>query len=156
MTILHEKLWSSFHKMSCKITLLKFLLHLPGANEAKGYINKLGIIGSGDGLLLWFSVKPYLNQCQVIVNWILCNKLHWNFYENLTIFTQQPEIHWWKSFAKLPPFSSAPIELKANHFSPGYNVSVTYGCSQPAILPPTLHQAASQPPWQPATIPAPC
>ena len=33
-----------------------------------------------------FGTKPYLNQCCVIVNWTLRNKLQWNFSQNTKIF----------------------------------------------------------------------
>ena len=33
-----------------------------------------------------FGAKPYQNQCWVIDNWTLRNKLQWNFYQNTTFF----------------------------------------------------------------------
>ena len=38
--------------------------------------------------ITWTNLAPshYLNQCQVIVNWALQNKLHWNFNQNSKLF----------------------------------------------------------------------
>ena len=44
----------------------------------------------------------YINQCWVIVNWTLKNKLQWNFYQNKNVFFT--EIHLKISLAKWRPF----------------------------------------------------
>ena len=50
-----------------------------------GRVSNLGIISSDNGLLP--DRRHYLNQCWDIVDWILRNKLQWNF--NSCIFSQE-------------------------------------------------------------------
>ena len=40
-------------------------------------------------LVAWPAPSHYLNQCWVIVNWTLRNKLRWNLNQNLCIFIQE-------------------------------------------------------------------
>ena len=40
-------------------------------------------------LVAWTAPSHYLNQCWDIVNWILGNKLQWNFNHNSNIFIQE-------------------------------------------------------------------
>ena len=49
---------------------------------------------SGQHWFRWWSVvystpSHYLNQCWVIVNWILSNKLKWNFNQNTNLFIHE-------------------------------------------------------------------
>ena len=52
------------------------------------YIGNLTAIGS-DCLDIWLAPSHYLNQCWIIVNWALKNKLQWNFNQNSYIFIQE-------------------------------------------------------------------
>ena len=52
-------------------------------------VNKLTIIGSGNGLSPGSIWSHYLNQCWNIVNWTIGNKLQWNFNRNENIFIQE-------------------------------------------------------------------
>ena len=45
--------------------------------------------GFGWCLVIWTAPSHCLNQCWNIVNWILGNKLHWNFNWNSNIFSQE-------------------------------------------------------------------
>ena len=51
-------------------------------------VNKLTIIGSDNGLSP-DRRQAYLNQCWIIVNWTLRNKLQWNLNRNSNIFIQE-------------------------------------------------------------------
>ena len=67
-----------------------FLNSSPGLVRGKHYwLSKLTIIGSDNGL----PPSHHLNQCWNIVNWILGNKLQWNFNQNLHIFIQENVFH---------------------------------------------------------------
>ena len=51
-------------------------------------VGKLTIIGSDNGVA-WTAPSHYLNQCWIIVNWTLRNKLQWNLNRNSHIFIQE-------------------------------------------------------------------
>ena len=40
-------------------------------------------------ICVWPALSHYLNQCWIIVNWNLKNKLQWNIKQNLCIFIQE-------------------------------------------------------------------
>ena len=59
----------------------------------------------------------YLNQCWIIVNWTLRNKLLWNFNQNTKLFI--PKMHLKISFAKWRPFCREGDDLKFLPHLPG-------------------------------------
>ena len=52
-------------------------------------VGKVTIIGSDNGLSPWAAPSHYLNQCWIIVNWILRNKRRWNLNWNSNIFIHE-------------------------------------------------------------------
>ena len=50
------------------------------------WVSKLNII---DSSVAWSEPSHYLNQCWIIVNWTLGNKLQWNLNRNSSIFIQE-------------------------------------------------------------------
>ena len=69
---------------SCKTLILWVLTHWGRVTHI--CVSKLTIIDSDNGLSL---PSHYLNQCWNIVNWILRNKLQWNFIWKSDIFIQE-------------------------------------------------------------------
>ena len=66
------------------------------------FVSKLTTIGSDNGLS---PRSHYPNQCRNIVNWILKNKLKWNFNQNSYIFIKKNAFEnvCWKMAAILSP-----------------------------------------------------
>ena len=51
------------------------------------YVSMIWVsIASDNGIVAYSSWSHYLNQCLVIVNWTLRNKLKWNFIQNTKVF----------------------------------------------------------------------
>ena len=77
-------------------------------------------------LVTWLAPSHYLNQCYNIVNWILGNKLQWNFNQNQYIFIQENAF---ENVCKLASISSPPQWLNPKssvyivyHLSHMYNI----------------------------------
>ena len=63
-----------------RLTHLPLVLHI--------CVSKLGQHWFVQWLVAYSAPSHYLNQCWVIVNWTLRNKLQWNFNQNAKLFTK--------------------------------------------------------------------
>ena len=73
-------------------------------------------------LVAYSAPNHYLNQCWVIVNWTLMNKLQWNFNQNTKFFIKN--MHMNISSAKWWPFSPGRNELIKLRFWSHEEISV--------------------------------
>ena len=74
--------------MSC-LSLLMFWLktHLPIVSHI--CVKESGIYWFRQWLVAYSAPSHYLNQCLIIVNWTLRNKLQWNFNQNTKLFIHE-------------------------------------------------------------------
>ena len=79
----------SFDFVVVVIELKKLLILTHWGRVTHICVSKLTIIGSDNGFVAWPAPSHYLNQCWIIVNWTLRNKLQWNLNRNSNIFIQE-------------------------------------------------------------------
>ena len=88
----HQEIWTQFRNSTRRNLDLKSetVLHPPLTVEMEaGNYGLWCSVDSDNGLFSWTAPSHYLNQCWDIIDWILRNKLQWNFNQNSYIFIQE-------------------------------------------------------------------